>query len=119
MLVAIACVKSPGDGLDVLRCAWSNVLILTVQMLPNNAPLGLYMAPVLSQEIWVSRWTRGGTSFVCIDSGHGIRLNQLPELWLLWDSMGTFVGGVNPVALDLPIVCQVSVPLSGATFLLA
>ena len=38
--------------------------------------------------------------FVWIDSGHGIQLEQVPELRLLQDWMGTSVGGVNPVTLD-------------------
>ena len=46
-------------------------------------------------------------------SGHGIQLDQVPEAWLLQDWMGTSVGGDNPVALDLPVICQVSVPLAG------
>ena len=33
--------------------------------------------------------------------------------------MGTSVGGVNPVALDLPVICQVSTPPCKAQLLLA
>ena len=33
--------------------------------------------------------------------------------------MGTSVGGVNPVALDLPVICQVSVPSCMVQLLLA
>ena len=57
--------------------------------------------------------------FVWIDSGCGTQLYQIPEVWLLQDWMGTSVGGVNPVALDLPVIYQVSVPPSGAQLLLA
>ena len=57
--------------------------------------------------------------FVWIDSGHGIQLDLVSEVWLLQDWMGTSVGGVNPVALNLPAICQVSFPLSGPQFLLA
>ena len=46
--------------------------------------------------------------FVWIDSGHGIQLDQVSEVWLLQDSMGTSTGGVNSVALDLPVICQVN-----------
>ena len=52
--------------------------------------------------------------FVCIDIDHGIQLDEVPELWLLQDWMGTSARRVNPVALDLPVACQVSVPSNGA-----
>ena len=48
--------------------------------------------------------------FVFIDSGHGILLDQFPEVWLLQDWFGTSVGGVNPVALKLPVIFQVKRP---------
>ena len=48
------------------------------------------------------------------DSGHGTQLGQVAVLWLLQDCLGTSVGVVNSVALDLPVICQV-----GATLLLS
>ena len=47
--------------------------------------------------------------FVWINSGHGIQLDQVPEVWLLQDWMCTSVGRVNPVVLDPPVIYQVSV----------
>ena len=53
------------------------------------------------------------------DSVHRIRLGQVPDFWLLQDCLGTSVTGVNPVALYLFAICQVSVQPSGLTILLA
>ena len=51
---------------------------------------------------------------------HRVRIYQVPDLWLLQDWMSTSLGGVYPVAIDgLPVICQVSVPPSWATFTLA
>ena len=59
--------------------------------------------------------------FVWVDLGHRIQLDRVPDWWLLQGWMGTSVEGVNPVALELPIICQVSIlfPLSRAIHLLA
>ena len=38
-----------------------------------------------------------------------IQLDQVPEVWLLQDWMGTFVGEVNPVALNLPAIWHLGV----------
>ena len=48
--------------------------------------------------------------FVWIDSGHGIQLDQAPELWLMQNWMGTSVGGTKAVASDLLVAYQVSLP---------
>ena len=58
-------------------------------------PEALYISNLLHNVVW-------------IDSGQRIQLDQAPERWHLQDWMGTSVGKVNPVALDLPVVCQFS-----------
>ena len=70
-----------------------------------------------SRTLWLpfSQYYRSPGSlhmFVWIDSGHGIQLEQAPELWLLQDWISKFVGRIDPAALDLPVVCQVRVPPS-------
>ena len=49
----------------------------------------------------------------------GFQLDQVPKSWLLQVRMGKSVEGVDPIALDLPVICQISVPASRGTFLLA
>ena len=75
----------------------------------QNPPSGLVMAA------FESKYSTGRRLqiFVWIDSGHGIQLDQVPELWLLQDWMGKFKRRVNPVALDLPVACQVISLLMG------
>ena len=85
-------------------------MIISVSMLPENAPSGLCVA---LRGILYFR----PRIFVYIDCGHGIKLDQVPESQRLQDRTGTSAA-VSPFALDLPAACQVRVPLRKATILL-
>ena len=72
---------------------------------PRNAPLGLYMA----LGIIYFKLASSLHIFVCFDSDREIMRDQAPKCGpcrIGW----VFVGGVDLLALDLAVVCQVSVP---------
>lgn len=49
---------------------------------------------------------------IWMDTGHGIQLDQVSDLWLLQDRMGTSSGGVNAVALMSLVICHAGIPPS-------